>query len=198
MLIEAFSILKRREGIPHALLLFGANRDGTPFREVAERCGVSDSVFQTDGRVTEHRELAEVYNAASVYVLPSSSEGFSLTLAEALSCGTPAITVNCASLGEVAHGYALTIDTPNLEDLTEAIGSVLRDPDLARALRPRDLDHDAVRLGGVPRPVDDDARLRHGLLGLQEVGVEVASDPVLDLLGCGAQLLPVGHLGGAQ
>jgi glycosyltransferase involved in cell wall biosynthesis len=111
-----------------------------PFREVAERCGVSDSVFQTDGRVSEHRELAEVYNAASVYVLPSSSDGFSLTLAEALSCGTPAITVNCSALGEVAHGYALTIETPDLQDLTHAIGSVLSNPELARTLRTKGLE----------------------------------------------------------
>lgn len=140
LLIEAFSRLKKRAGIPHALLLFGANRGGVPFREVAERCGVSDSVIQTDGRVAEHRELAAVYNAASVYVLPSSSDGFSLTLAEALSCGTPAITVNCAALGEVAHGYALTIDTPNLEELTDAIGSVLSDPAKAEQLRAKGLE----------------------------------------------------------
>jgi glycosyltransferase involved in cell wall biosynthesis len=143
MLIEAFSRLKKRDGIPHALLLFGANRDNVPFREVAERCGVSDSVVQTDGVVAEHRELAAVYNAASVYVLPSSSDGFSLTLAEALSCGTPAITVNCAALGEVAHGYALTIETPNLEDLTNAIGRVLADPALAQSLRTKELERAA-------------------------------------------------------
>jgi glycosyltransferase involved in cell wall biosynthesis len=140
MLIEAFSILKKRDGIPHALLLFGANRGRVPFREIAERHGVSDSVIQTDGRVHEHRELVDVYNAASLYVLPSSSEGFSLTLAEALSCGTPVITVNCAALGEVAHGYALTIDSPNLHDLTEAMATVLKDPAVARALTAKGLE----------------------------------------------------------
>ncbi len=137
MLIEAFSILKKRDGIPHALVLFGANRGGVPFRQVAERCGVADSVFQTDGVVREHRELVEVYNAASVYVMPSLSEGFSLTLAEALSCGTPVVTVNCAALGEVAHGYALTIERPELQALTEAIGRVLNDPAVAADLRAR-------------------------------------------------------------
>ncbi len=137
MLIEAFSLLKKREGIPHALLLFGANRGGVPFRAVAERCGVADSVFQTDGVVREHRELVEVYNAASVYVMPSLSEGFSLTLAEALSCGTPVVTVNCAALGEVAHGYALTIERPELQALAGAIGRVLADPALAADLRAR-------------------------------------------------------------
>jgi glycosyltransferase involved in cell wall biosynthesis len=140
MLIEAFSILKKRDGIPHALLLFGANRGGVPFREVAERCGVGDSVFQTDGMVREHRELVEVYNAASVYVLPSESEGFSLTLAEALSCGTPVVTVNCAALGEVAHGYAMTIERPELTALTEAIRQVLTEPDTAQTLRAKGLE----------------------------------------------------------
>ena len=140
MLIEAFSVLRKVHGLPHALLLFGANRDNIPFRAVAERCGVSDSVFQTDGVVREHRELVEVYNAASVYVLPSSSEGFSLTLAEALACGTPAVTVNRAALGEVAHGYALTIEEPELGALTEALRRVLTEPQTARALREKGLE----------------------------------------------------------
>ena len=140
MLIEAFSLLKKRDNIPHALVLFGSNRGQVPFREVAERCGVSDSVFQTDGLVREHRELVEVYNAAAVYVLPSPSEGFSLTLAEALSCGTPVVTVNQAALGEVAHGYALTIDVPELEALANAIGRVLSEPGLSKELRAKGLE----------------------------------------------------------
>jgi glycosyltransferase involved in cell wall biosynthesis len=140
MLIEAFGALRQRDHIPHALLLFGANRGDVPIREVAERCGVSDSVFQVDGRVEEHRELVEVYNAASVFVLPSRSEGFSLTLAEALSCGTPVVTVNSAGLGEVAFGYAETIDTPELGALTNAIGAVLADPRKAAELRAKGLE----------------------------------------------------------
>ena len=140
MLIEAFSILRKRDAVPHALLLFGANRGAVPVREIAERYGVADSVFQTDGLVREHRELAQVYNAAAVYALPSSSEGFSLTLAEALSCGTPVVTVNRAALGEIAHGYALTIEEPELGALTEALRRVLTEPDIASALRARGLE----------------------------------------------------------
>ena len=140
MLIEAFSVLRRNEGIPHALLLFGANRGNIPFREVAQRCGVADSVFQTDGIVAEHRELAEVYNAAAVYVLPSSSDGFSLTLAEALSCGTPVVTVNRAALGEVAHGYAMTIEEPEVGALTDALRRVITDAGTAQMLRTKGLE----------------------------------------------------------
>lgn len=140
MLIEAFSIVKKHDNLPHALLLFGANRGHVPVRELAERFGVADSVIQTDGIVQAHSELVAVYNAAAAYVLPSSSEGFSLTLAEALSCGTPAITVNRAALGEVAHGYALTIEEPELGALTEALRRVLTDPETARALRAKGLE----------------------------------------------------------
>lgn len=140
LLIEAFSTVKKREGLPHALLLFGANRDRVPVRELAERFDVADSVVQTDGVVEAHTDLVAVYNAAAVYVLPSSSEGFSLTLAEALSCGTPVITVNRAALGEVARGYALTIEEPELGALTEALHRVLTDPATAQSLRAKGLE----------------------------------------------------------
>lgn len=135
MLIEAFSTLRKVDGLPHALLLVGPNRGNVPYREVAERCGVADSVVQTDGAFSHHGELAAIYNAADVYVMPSMSEGFSLTLAEALSCGTPVVTVNQASLGELAHGYGLTIEAPELGALTAALRAVLTNPDLARELR---------------------------------------------------------------
>ena len=140
MLMEAFSELRRRDKIPHGLLLVGPNRGRIPLEELTARLGLSGSVIQTDGVFREHRELVSIYNAADLFVLPSASEGFSLTLAEAFSCGTPVVTVNRASLGEVANGYAMMIEEPDLVALTDAMRSVLTDPGIRRTLRLKGLE----------------------------------------------------------
>jgi glycosyltransferase involved in cell wall biosynthesis len=134
ILLEAFSNLKKKDRIPHALLLMGPNRANLPLDDLVSRFGISDSVVHTVGRVAQHSELVPVYCAADAFVLPSLTEGFSLTLAEAMACGTPVITVNRAALGEVAYGYALTIEEPTVEALTEAIRRVLSDAALRAEL----------------------------------------------------------------
>lgn len=139
-LLAAFALLKSRDKIPHCLLLFGPNRGNVPLRELAESLSISDSVVHTDGRFSDHTRLVPIYAAADLFVLPSSSEGFSLTLVEAMSCGTPAITTNRAALGEVANGYALTLEEPTVEALAEAMRSVLGDPALRESLRARGLE----------------------------------------------------------
>ncbi|MDI9402902.1 MAG: glycosyltransferase [Limnohabitans sp.] len=50
---------------------------------------------QFDGPLTGKAKL-EAYSAASLYILPSHSENFGLTVAEALSAGTPAIVTQGA------------------------------------------------------------------------------------------------------
>ena len=140
MLMEAFAALRKRERIPHGLLLVGPNRGNLPLEAIAARLSISDSVVHVDHAFNSHADLAAIYNAADLFVLPSASEGFSLTLAEALSCGTPVITVNRAALGEVAHGYAITIEEPDLEALTDAMRRVLTDPEMSRTLRQKGLE----------------------------------------------------------
>ncbi|HVT40683.1 MAG TPA: glycosyltransferase family 1 protein [Gemmatimonadaceae bacterium] len=134
LLMSAFSVLKKTAKIPHALLLVGPNRANIPLQQLAAELGIADSVVQTDGRFSDHQELVAVYNAADVFVLPSESEGFSLTLSEAMSCGTAVITVNRAGLGEMAHGYGVTLERPEVEALTEALRHVLLDSDFRRSI----------------------------------------------------------------
>jgi glycosyltransferase involved in cell wall biosynthesis len=81
-----------------------------------------------------------VYTAADLFVLPTRSEGISLSLLEAMACGTPAITVNRTGLGTIAAGYAYTIDEPAVEALSDAIERVLFDSSLRSTLRTRELE----------------------------------------------------------
>jgi glycosyltransferase involved in cell wall biosynthesis len=147
MLLEAFGVMKREANLPHALLLVGPNRSGLPLDALVKQYGIADSVFQTDGRFSHHGELVPVNNAADLFVLPSSTEGFSLTMAEAMSCGVPVVTVNRAALGEVAYGYARTIDDPSVNGLAQAMSSVLTDESVSRALRAKSLER--AKLGSM-------------------------------------------------
>ncbi len=58
-----------------------------------------DNVIAIDH--TSKEELVAIYNAASVYVSMSCEETFGLTIAEALSCGTPAIVYQATACPEM-------------------------------------------------------------------------------------------------
>jgi glycosyltransferase involved in cell wall biosynthesis len=138
-LLEGFAELKRRNGSPHRLLLMGPNHLQIPLAEITRRLGIADSVVHTDGRVSAHEELALVYNAADLYVNASAYEGFSLTLVEALACGTPVVGVRRAAVAEIADGCALLVDEPEPEALADAMERALSDGELRRDLRARGL-----------------------------------------------------------
>ena len=137
LLVEAFAQAVEREGLPHRLLLFGPNLLGVPIAEQAERLGVADRVLQTDGIVADHRELVDIYNAADLYVNASLYEGFSLTLAEALACGTPVVAMDRGALPEIAGDAALLVEEPTAEALADGIAQVLCDRALHADLRAR-------------------------------------------------------------
>jgi glycosyltransferase involved in cell wall biosynthesis len=134
-LMTAFSILKKREKIPHSLLLFGPNHLNLPLQRLVQELEITDSVVQTDGRVENHQELVAVYSAAALYVNASLYEGFSLTLVEAMACGLPVVTVNRAALREIAGDAALLVDEPTADSLADAMARVLKDSDLCQELR---------------------------------------------------------------
>jgi glycosyltransferase involved in cell wall biosynthesis len=140
VLIEAFGAVKRRDGIPHALLLFGPNHLDIPIAELARANGVADSVVQTDGKVSNHAEVVAVYNAADLYVSASSYEGFSLTMCEAMASGTPVVAVDRAAQREIVGDAGILVEDATSEDLAEAIGRALGDDELRRTLRERSLE----------------------------------------------------------
>ena len=138
-LMAAFSALKKRHRIPHGLLLMGPNILGLPLSQLAKELEITDSLVQTDEKFADHRELIAIYNAADLYVYPSLYDGFSLTLVEALACGTPVVTVNRAALREIASGCAVIVEEPTVEALTEAIHRGLFDGELRQDLRAKGL-----------------------------------------------------------
>ena len=128
-LIEAFARVKRSEGLPHKLLLFGPNVLEIPLGELVERFGIAGSVVQTDGRIERHEEILPVYSGADLFVHPTAAEGFSLTIVEAMACGLPVITVGRGAVAEIVADAAITVDAPTPDLLEVAIRRVLTDPE---------------------------------------------------------------------
>lgn len=143
LLIEAFSLLVREDRIPHALLLLGPNHLNLPIREDAERLGVADRVVQDDGRFADHAELVSAYTAADAYVSASAYEGFSITMVEAMACGTPIVAMRRGAVPEVTGDAAVLVEDHTAEALADAMRRVLRDGELRATLRRRSLERAA-------------------------------------------------------
>ena len=87
-LLEALA--KVREKYPNVHLeLVGKQREGSTTAETLEQLGLSAIVNFNQG--ISYRELVDLLASASVAVVPSLYEGFSIPAIEALSCGAPLI-----------------------------------------------------------------------------------------------------------
>ena len=84
-------------------------------------------------------DLALLYNAATMLVLPSKGEGFGLPVVEAMACGLPVIASNRNSLPEVLGGAGLLFDADSDQALAACVLRLLREPDLRADLRVRGL-----------------------------------------------------------
>jgi glycosyltransferase involved in cell wall biosynthesis len=124
-LIRAFAELKK-EGYPHKFLLCGASLPGTsPFRKVIDELGLQTEVVVLD--YVTHDEMPLVYNAASLFVYPSSYEGFGMPVLEAMACGTPVIALDNTAFPEFAGGIAHLLKDAKVETLKQGMADVLSD-----------------------------------------------------------------------
>ncbi len=78
--------------------------------------------------------LVKIYNAADILLAPSLYEGFGMTILEAMSCGTPAITSNVSSLPEVAGDAGILVDPMNIQEIVEAVCRIQNDAELRQSL----------------------------------------------------------------
>jgi len=130
--LEAWERLKQR-GWPHHFVLAG----GKGWKEEAFLARLQNSPWRGEvhrlGYVpAEH--LPVLYSLAEVFLFPSLVEGFGLPPLEAMACGTPVVASCRGALPEVLGEAALLVE-PKGEEVGEALERVLRDAEVADALR---------------------------------------------------------------
>lgn len=85
-------------------------------------------------------DLADLYNLATLFAMPSLYEGFGLPILEAMSCGCPVITSKEGSVSEVAGDSAYFINPYDVNEISEGLKKVFNDKKLQIELSKKGLD----------------------------------------------------------
>lgn len=79
-------------------------------------------------------QLINLYTTSSLFIYPSSAEGFGLPPLEAMAAGTPVITTNDPAIAEVVGEAARVVPLASLEvDLARAIEDLITNPSVRAA-----------------------------------------------------------------
>jgi len=102
--------------------------------DLAKKLKVEHSLVIT-GKVPR-KKLLEFYSMANVFLLPSSYEGFGLSMLEAISGKIPVIASPSGGPGDIlTHGVdALLLEEPTPEEIFKSVYAVLTDQELRETL----------------------------------------------------------------
>ena len=103
------------------------------YLEELKEIAAGDKRIVFAGRV-DHDELGGLYRDAYAFVLPSSLEGMSIALLEAMAAGCCCITSDIPENTSVTGEYGVSFKTGDDNDLAKKLRAVLADKKLARVL----------------------------------------------------------------
>ncbi|NQV11755.1 glycosyltransferase family 4 protein [Candidatus Uhrbacteria bacterium] len=136
-LVEAFTKLRERG---HDIQLVLAGGPGWLRQDLDS--AIAASPYINDIKIIGYIKDSErpgLIRGAQCMALPSRYEGFGMQIVEAMACGTPVVTSRNSSLSEIAGDAAVYVRAMNVNELTNAIETVLQDHSLKLRLRARGL-----------------------------------------------------------
>jgi glycosyltransferase involved in cell wall biosynthesis len=146
-LLEAYARLVRERRLPHRFVCIGSDLPGMRLAPLIKQLGLEQRVTLIGH--APHDFIAQAYNSCSLFVYPSSYEGFGMPVLEAMACGTPTITLGNTSFMEFADGAAFLAQRGDATTLFQAMEEVLDNPTWK----------DRMRQVGVPRAQNYDWNL---------------------------------------
>lgn len=127
-LVKAFQDVDAPEDVK--LLIIGS---GSERRRLERRYGSRRVVFT--GQVLDEAERISMLRAMDIFVLPSTVEGLSLSLLEAMACGVASVATDVGSDGEALRGAGIVIDPKELDgQLRLALRTLIEFPDFRSEL----------------------------------------------------------------
>ena len=81
-----------------------------------------------------HSDLPPIYQMSSVFVYPSSFEGFGIPILEALNSGVPVIAATGSCLEETGGTHSIYINPENPEEIANALRQVLTNKELRESM----------------------------------------------------------------
>ena len=143
ILMGAQSVKAKTKGYAELVEIFGALKEEQYIRRLMEcdkiklvSFGYGGEVFESlgipnvnMGFINDRDQLCEIYNAADVFIFPSTQETFGMTAVESMACGTPVIAYNVCAMQDIIingiNGYK--IDRGNNKEMVQILVKVLRD-----------------------------------------------------------------------
>lgn len=130
-MLEAYFLLEKMGVSGRQMVLVGPSGWGLgPVRRALENAPRAASVRWL-GYVPDE-DLAVLYREAELFLYLSLYEGFGFPPLEAMAAGTCVVASNRASLAECLGNAAVLVDPLNIEEVAEAIRSLLADDDYRR------------------------------------------------------------------
>lgn len=105
------------------------NKDLTRVQDLAEK---NKNVFRLGFVPSE--DLVALYNAATLFIMPSIYEGFGLPILEAMSCGCPVVTSKEGSISEIVGKACRYVDPYSIVYIAEGISEVFNNLILQKKL----------------------------------------------------------------
>ena len=131
--IKAFSVLKKKYGLEHKLVLVGQGRKKlSGINEFVSELSLESDVLFVGGVPNE--KLAPLYCGADLFVFLSLYESFGMPLTEAMACGTPVISSNRAAMPEIVGDAGILVDPYSIDEIAFQMNRVLSDKQLRKEL----------------------------------------------------------------